>query len=166
VHEIRILEDLRTSHEKSRKLNKFVQLWELWGHNQGDRVQIQLASANLHWCSDEALLKQKEFAERYNVKLHMHLLETPYQKEYARRMSSIKTVMIGEENIFNAGSFTKIDKSSVLQALATSLQMPLTPEEQHRRDLSRRLFPFVKQFYQGWLDSTSFTPHYCQNSRD
>ena len=62
----------------------FVQLWEQ-NQNQSEYVQIQLAPANLHWCSDTALLIQKEFAERYQVKLHMHLLETPYQKEYAKR---------------------------------------------------------------------------------
>lgn len=310
----------------------FVQLWEQ-GQNQGDRVQIQLAPANLHWCSDDALLMQKEFAERYNVKLHMHLLETPYQREYAKRRfrrtavehlahlgflnsnltlghgtwmtetdidhiahsgtmichnassnlrfqsgiaplnrwleagvkvaialdeagmnddqdmlqemrlvlnlhrvpgfeqtvpqasqvfqmatehgaettgfadrigtlevgkaadvvlldwpamtypylddaisvmdaivhraktSSVKTVIVAGELIFNQGHFTKIDKSQVLQELARSLQVPLTPTEQYHRELSRRLFPYVKQFYQGWLDGVSVTPHYCQNSR-
>ncbi|MBW4661884.1 MAG: amidohydrolase family protein [Drouetiella hepatica Uher 2000/2452] len=310
----------------------FVQLWE-GNQNQGDRVQIQLAPANLHWCSDTALLAQKEFADRYQVKLHMHLLETPYQKEYAERRfgttavehlhhlgllhsgltlghgtwmnetdihliantgtmichnassnlrfqsgiaplnrfldagikvalaldeaginddqdmlqemrlalnlhripgidqrvpkaaqvfqmatahgaettgfadkigslevgkaadlvlldwqaiaypylddnisiidavvhrgrtSSIKTVMVGGEIIFDSGTFTKVDKQAVLQELAASLQVPLTPEEQQRRQLSRRLFPYIKQFYRDWLKSHQFTPHYYQNSR-
>jgi len=66
-------------------LDFFVHLWSTWGENRGDRVQIQLAPANLLWCSDAAMLAQKNYADNYGVKLHMHLLETPYQKEYATR---------------------------------------------------------------------------------
>jgi cytosine/adenosine deaminase-related metal-dependent hydrolase len=54
-------------------------------HHNKRRVKIQLAPANLHWCSDEALTKLAEAARTYRVPLHMHLLETAYQKEYARR---------------------------------------------------------------------------------
>ena len=48
-------------------------------------MQIQLAPANLHWCSDAALTRLAELSRRYDVPLHMHLVETAYQKEYARR---------------------------------------------------------------------------------
>ena len=47
--------------------------------------QIQLAPANLQWCSDKALRQLSDTSRKYNVPLHMHLLETAYQKEYARR---------------------------------------------------------------------------------
>ena len=35
--------------------------------------------------SDEALTKLADCSRKYGVPLHMHLLETAYQKEYARR---------------------------------------------------------------------------------
>ena len=54
-------------------------------HHNKRRVKIQLAPANLHWCSDAALGRLAETAQKYRVPLHMHLLETAYQKEYARR---------------------------------------------------------------------------------
>ena len=54
-------------------------------HHNKDRVKIQLAPANLHWCSDRALERLAETSERYGAPLHMHLVETAYQKEYARR---------------------------------------------------------------------------------
>src|SRR5258708_3191204 len=54
-------------------------------HHNKRRVKVQLAPANLHWCSDEALGKLSDTSRKYNVPLHMHLLETAYQKEYARR---------------------------------------------------------------------------------
>ena len=54
-------------------------------HHDKSRVKIQLAPANLHWCSDVALGRLSDTARKYAVPLHMHLLETAYQKEYARR---------------------------------------------------------------------------------
>jgi cytosine/adenosine deaminase-related metal-dependent hydrolase len=54
-------------------------------HGDNERVRIQLAPANLQWCSDETLTLFAEAAERHDATLHMHLLETAYQKEYAAR---------------------------------------------------------------------------------
>ena len=50
-----------------------------------DLIEVQLAPANLHWLSDKALETTAEIAEQTGAKLHMHLLETPYQAEYAKR---------------------------------------------------------------------------------
>lgn len=71
-------------------LSMFTDLWERW--NTEARMRIQLAPANLHWCSDEALKALHEHAVKYGVGMHMHLLETPYQKEYAQRRTG-KTAM-------------------------------------------------------------------------
>ena len=46
------------------------------------RIRVQLAPANLHWCSDRALERLSETARAHGVPLHMHLLETPYQRDY------------------------------------------------------------------------------------
>jgi 5-methylthioadenosine/S-adenosylhomocysteine deaminase len=54
-------------------------------HHNKERVKIQLAPANLHWCSDKALGLLADASEKYDAPLHMHLVETAYQKEYARR---------------------------------------------------------------------------------
>jgi 5-methylthioadenosine/S-adenosylhomocysteine deaminase len=66
-------------------LRLFEELWEHAGRNQRERVRVQLAPANLHWCTDEALAALRDRSEKYDVGLHMHLVETAYQKEYARR---------------------------------------------------------------------------------
>jgi cytosine/adenosine deaminase-related metal-dependent hydrolase len=55
------------------------------GGNRSDDVRVQLAPANLHWCSDAALVAIADRAARAEVPLHMHLLETVYQREYATR---------------------------------------------------------------------------------
>ena len=58
----------------------------LTAENKGQsRTRIQLAPANLHWCSDEGLQALKAKADAAGVPMHMHLVETVYQKEYARR---------------------------------------------------------------------------------
>jgi len=56
------------------------------------RVAVQLAPANLHWCSDAALELISELVDRHRVPFHMHLLETQYQKEYARRRGDATAV--------------------------------------------------------------------------
>lgn len=48
-------------------------------------TRIQLAPANLHWCKDDSLQALNEKAKAHNVPMHMHLLETAFQKEYAMR---------------------------------------------------------------------------------
>ena len=55
------------------------------GHNAKRRVRVQLAPANLHWCSDKALAAMAELSRSHDAPIHMHLVETAYQKEYARR---------------------------------------------------------------------------------
>jgi 5-methylthioadenosine/S-adenosylhomocysteine deaminase len=68
-------------------LADYLQLFDtLSQENQGHTLTaIQLAPANLHWCSDDTLSALKEKSERHGVPMHMHLVETAYQKEYARR---------------------------------------------------------------------------------
>ena len=61
-------------------------------HHNKRRVKIQLAPANLHWCSDKALAVLSETSKAYNVPMHMHLNETAYQKEYAWRRGKCTAV--------------------------------------------------------------------------
>jgi 5-methylthioadenosine/S-adenosylhomocysteine deaminase len=67
--------------------NDFIRLFDnLTAENKGQRLtRIQLAPANLHWCTDDGLLALNEKARSAGVPMHMHLLETAYQKEYAYR---------------------------------------------------------------------------------
>jgi 5-methylthioadenosine/S-adenosylhomocysteine deaminase len=61
--------------------------------NRGQRLtRIQLAPANLHWCTDNGLCAINERSQRDGVPMHMHLLETPYQKEYALRRTGMTAV--------------------------------------------------------------------------
>jgi cytosine/adenosine deaminase-related metal-dependent hydrolase len=71
-------------------LDIFSDLWERWNAHQ--LIRIQLAPANLHWCSDQALQALHEYAMKYGVGMHMHLLETAYQKAYAHRRTGTTAV--------------------------------------------------------------------------
>jgi cytosine/adenosine deaminase-related metal-dependent hydrolase len=65
----------------------------LVAENEGQTLtKIQLAPANLHWCSDNALSEIESRSARDQVPMHMHLLETAYQKEYARRRTGTTAV--------------------------------------------------------------------------
>jgi cytosine/adenosine deaminase-related metal-dependent hydrolase len=311
----------------------FTDLWEKCGRNTRDRARIQLAPANLHWCSDEALEALRDWSARYQVGMHMHLVETAYQKEYARRRSGgtalqhlaklglvgpqltlghgvwlneadidmaanagtmichnassnlrlrsgvaplnhwaargvrvalgldeaginddrdmlqemrlvlrlhrvpgmddvvptcpqvlkmatedgaattpyagsigtlepgraadlvllswrqiahpyldpqtavvdavvqraktagVAMVMVAGEVVLRDGRFTRVDREAALEELAASLRVPLKPEEERRRRLSREVFPVVKRFYDGWLDESARQPFYRPSSR-
>ncbi len=81
------------------------------------------------------------------------------------RISGVKTVMIAGEVIVEEGRFTKVDKAAILAELADSLSVPLNPEEARRRELAHEVFPYVKKFYDGWLDHLPRDPFYCQSCR-
>lgn len=67
-------------------------LWQRWGQNAAERTRFQLTPANLHWCSDETLLRLKAWAVEHGTGMHMHLLETAYQKAYAHRQFGVSAV--------------------------------------------------------------------------
>jgi cytosine/adenosine deaminase-related metal-dependent hydrolase len=50
-----------------------------------ERIAIQIAPSNLHWLSDAALASAAQMAEETGAPMHMHLLETPYQRAYAQK---------------------------------------------------------------------------------
>jgi 5-methylthioadenosine/S-adenosylhomocysteine deaminase len=312
-------------------LGLFADLWERWNHQE--RIRIQLAPANLHWCSDKALKALQEYATKYGVGMHMHLVETPYQKEYAQRRtgttaaghledlgllgphltighgvwlteadvervaatgtmichnassnlrlrsgvaplnhwaarglrvamgldeaginddrdmlqemrlvlrlhrvpgmedviptcpqvfqmatengalttgfgdsigilepgkaadlvlvnwqqiaypyldetvpvvdavvhraktSGVETVLVAGEPVLRDGQFTRVNKAEMLQALADTIRMPLQDAERSRRELSPAVFPYVRHFYEGWLDESGRDPFYRPSSR-
>jgi cytosine/adenosine deaminase-related metal-dependent hydrolase len=49
------------------------------------RARVLLSPANVHWNTDEFLQQTKEYARRYDTGIHMHLMESAYQKEYGIR---------------------------------------------------------------------------------
>jgi cytosine/adenosine deaminase-related metal-dependent hydrolase len=61
-------------------------------HAHKARVRIQLSPTNLHWCTDRGLQIAKDYCDRYRVPMHVHLLETMFQKEYARRRTGTTAV--------------------------------------------------------------------------
>ncbi|MCH7736367.1 MAG: amidohydrolase family protein [Chloroflexi bacterium] len=49
------------------------------------RVTVLLSPSNVQWVSDDFLLRTKEEAARSNAAVHIHLVESLYQKEYGLR---------------------------------------------------------------------------------
>ncbi|UJW85702.1 amidohydrolase family protein [Devosia sp. SL43] len=65
-------------------------LVERWGGS--DHVRLNLAPANLHWCSDEALGLIFDTARSAGSQIHMHLLETERQAHFARERTGRSAV--------------------------------------------------------------------------
>ncbi|MEM5471766.1 amidohydrolase family protein [Hoeflea sp. AS60] len=55
-----------------------------WSDRSPDMVRMNLAPANLHWCSDDSLQMIFETARSHGASIHMHLLETERQARYAQ----------------------------------------------------------------------------------
>ena len=54
-------------------------------HADSQLVRILLGPAGLQWCSDELLTRIAEAAGLAKAGIHLHAVESPYQKEYAVR---------------------------------------------------------------------------------
>ncbi|OLT07673.1 hypothetical protein BJF90_13285 [Pseudonocardia sp. CNS-004] len=62
------------------------------GYADDPLLVVQLAPANFHWTSDEALEQLGETSARTGVPMHMHLLETIYQSMYMDRRAGAERV--------------------------------------------------------------------------
>ena len=60
----------------------FESLHRRFEDDPGSIVSVLLSPANLHWVTDEILQRTKETAGRHQAGIHIHLLESSYQKEY------------------------------------------------------------------------------------
>jgi cytosine/adenosine deaminase-related metal-dependent hydrolase len=78
--------------ETLAQLDFFEELAARWNRPDAPLTRVQLAPANLHWCSDESLVQQRDMAARHGVSLHMHLLETPYQRVFAEQQTGSTAV--------------------------------------------------------------------------
>jgi len=74
------------------QLDFFEELAARWNRTDSPLTRVQLAPANLHWCSDASLVQQRDVAARHDVSLHMHLLETPYQRVFADQQTDSTAV--------------------------------------------------------------------------
>jgi 5-methylthioadenosine/S-adenosylhomocysteine deaminase len=61
------------------------ELWERLSRQASPLVRMQLAPTNLQWCSDQTLVQANLTAREYGTGLHIHVFETAYQREYAKR---------------------------------------------------------------------------------
>lgn len=77
-------------HDKIMNMDEYFQLVEGICEDLADDIKAGWTEVQLHpnggqWCSDEALLQMKEYALEHGMYIHLHLLETQYQAEYAKR---------------------------------------------------------------------------------
>jgi cytosine/adenosine deaminase-related metal-dependent hydrolase len=56
------------------------------------RVSIMICPIGPQWCSDELLRRIRLLANEVGVLIHLHCLESPYQREYARRAYGKRTL--------------------------------------------------------------------------
>ena len=62
------------------------EICQKYGNDRYERVRITMAPSNVHRCSDALLDSFRRMATKYSTGIHIHLLETIYQKEYGARL--------------------------------------------------------------------------------
>ncbi|MDA1096168.1 MAG: amidohydrolase family protein, partial [Chloroflexi bacterium] len=60
-------------------------------HRSSDRVRVLLSPQSYHWCDEETLGQIGEVARHDGLGIHMHLVETAYQRLYAERLHGGQT---------------------------------------------------------------------------
>ncbi len=81
------------------------------------------------------------------------------------KSSGVKTVLVAGEPILRDGRFTRVDKAAALDEFAATLARPASADETRRIALSRDVLPYVKRFYDGYLDAETRDPFYAFNAR-
>jgi cytosine/adenosine deaminase-related metal-dependent hydrolase len=75
----------------------FEKLHKDHGADPAGRTRVLLSPANVQWADDGFLERTKEYATRYNTGVHIHLVETMYQKAYGlRRWGSTPATHLGD----------------------------------------------------------------------
>ena len=63
----------------------FQRLHARYGTDPQGLVRVLLSPSNVHWTSDDFLQRTKEYAQRYQTGIHLHLVESYYQRHYGTR---------------------------------------------------------------------------------
>ena len=80
------------------------------------------------------------------------------------RSADVDTVMVDGEVIMRDRRLTRIDKEAVFKELKTWLTRPLEGYEVEQRELSQKLEPHLRRFYQGTVPESD-EPHTRYNAR-
>ena len=63
----------------------FERTYKSYGADSNGRVAVLLSPSNVQWVSDDFLQTTKEYAAEYQTGIHMHLVESLYEKDYGIR---------------------------------------------------------------------------------
>ena len=80
------------------------------------------------------------------------------------RSIDVDTVMVDGEIVMRNRKLTKVDKDGLYRDLKKDLDRPLRPEELERREMGRKMEPYLREFYLGDLPG-GMTPHTAYNAR-
>ena len=80
------------------------------------------------------------------------------------RAIDVDSVMVDGEIVMRDKQLTRVDKDMLYKDLKKDLDHPLRPDELERRELSRKLDPYLRKFYQGNIPQ-NVTPHTVYNTR-
>jgi len=111
--------------------------------------------------ADLVLLDLTAMEEPY-LDADIHPIDALVNRGKARH---VDTVMVDGEVVLRDGRPTKVDRDDLIRELRDRFSHPLESQALEARQMSQRLIPYVKRFYQAWTPPSG-APHYRYNSRD
>ena len=80
------------------------------------------------------------------------------------KSDAVRTVIIGGNVVYKDGSFCKVDKEQILDAIWRSLEEPLSDFEKELCETARAIAPYIEKSYENYV-STKHEPFYVFNSK-
>ena len=109
--------------------------------------------------ADLVLLDLTSIEEPY-LDSGIHVIDALVYRSKARQ---VDTVIVDGEVVLQGGKATKVDRDALMQELRGRFSRPLESQAMEAKQMSQRLIPYVKRFYQAWTPPSG-APHYQYNS--
>ena len=81
------------------------------------------------------------------------------------KTEGVRLTMCAGEVLYENGAFTRVNRTEILGRIHESFQKPLTEAELGRRKLSKDVLPYVRKFYEHYVEFSKHEPFYKVNSR-
>jgi 5-methylthioadenosine/S-adenosylhomocysteine deaminase len=92
------------------------------------RIRIMMCPVAPQWCSDDLLRRIREAAREWGLAIHLHCLESPYQREFGRKSYGMSTVahldelrFLGPDVSFGHAVWLTEDDMDICVATGTSV---------------------------------------------
>jgi len=84
------------------EFDKTIEFYKRWHNNENDKIKVFIEVHSVYLFKEEQLVKAANLAKELNTGIHIHILETAFEKEESKRKYGMSSIEICEKTgIFN-----------------------------------------------------------------